>query len=153
MTSDIKARIRARFPLDEAWAEVWTGRIHCPSCGRETRFVSSIQIEHGRWSNRFSLAELGMFGDLFDSLCEPLLPLIFEFRIARRPSVARGRWCLSNGCTHCGAFIGEYENFDDWADKEMVETVPVRLDAAWRRAMLEEGDERKWARAPRRRVG
>jgi hypothetical protein len=26
------------------------------------------------------------------------------------------------------------------------------LDAAWRRALLEEGDERKWARANRRRA-
>ena len=139
-----------KFPIDEAWIEVWEGVTSCEACGRETRFLSSIQVE-GPLQDRFSLAELGAIEGLFDTICEPLLPYIVAYRIAKRPSLARGRWCLSNGCMHCGAFIGEYEDFDSKADEERVETFPLQLDAEWRRAMLDYTDARKWCRARKRR--
>ena len=140
--------LRAKFPIDEAWIEVWEGVTRCEACGRETRFLSSVQVD-GPLRDRFSLAELGAIEGLFDTICEPLLPYIVAYRIAKRPSLARGRWCLSNGCMHCGAFIGEYDDFDAWADKARVETFPLRLDAEWRRAMLEFTDA---LRTPRRRL-
>ena len=150
MASDIGARVRAKFPLDEIPAEVWAGTTECESCGRETRFVSGLEVGLGKWGDRFSLAELGEYEGLFDSICKALESLIVEYRIARRPSLARGRWCLSNGCTHCGAFIGEYEDFDQWADKEKVHAFRLRLDENWRRAMIEFGDESRYARARKR---
>ena len=52
---------------------------------------------------------------------------------------------------HCGAFIGEYDDFDAWADKARVETFPLQLDAEWRRAVLEPTDALKWCRARKRR--
>jgi len=153
MDADLSARVRAKFPIDDAWGEAWEGCIACWSCGRETRFLSSVRIVVGVHEVRFSLAELGAYEGLFDSICDPLLPFVVDYRIARRPSLSRQRWCLSNGCMHCGAFIGEYENFDDWADRRRVETFPVNMDERWRRTMLEPGDELKWSRARGRRVG
>ena len=86
-----RPRVRARIPIDEAWGEVWEGRIACWSCGRETRFLSSIQVAVGAYEERFSLAELGAFEGLFETICDPLLPFVLACRIARRPSQARGR--------------------------------------------------------------
>ena len=88
------ARLRAAFPIDECWAEAWEGRIACEACGRRTGFISSVRLDVGGSEARFSLAELGEAGELFDTLCDALMPLIVRYRIARRPSLARGRWCL-----------------------------------------------------------
>ena len=127
MPSDTGARIRAKFPLDEALVEVFAGRLNCWKCERETPILSGVRVRIGEEWSRFNLAELGEF-DQFESLREGLGPIAAHHRIERRFSATRGRDFLCNGCLFCGALLGEYLDFEGWAFAHRLCTFPVRLD-------------------------
>ena len=146
MATDVGARIRAKFPLDEAVVEVWAGKLNCWSCEREPRIISGIYVFVGRHLSRFNLAEIGEL-DLFEPIRAGLGALAEDHRLGWRFSKARDRQWLCNGCVHCGAELGEYLDFDDWAFKEKVCSFAVVLDAKWRQAILDPEEARERAKA------
>ena len=155
MQTDISARVRAKFPLDTAEGELWAWRVLCPGCGSVALVVTGIWVMVGPPTpsgmvlrSRFSLAELGEFGGLFESIMERIAPAVEKCRIARRFSPARGRYLLSNGCRRCGFLLGQYFDMDEVWDKRRIGAFAVPLDEHWRRAVVERGDlERARARA------
>jgi hypothetical protein len=145
MTSDVSARVRALFPLDEATAEVWTGKLGCDWCRLECSVVVGVRVSVGRYETFFSLAELGQF-QLEREVCAALGPIARAHVIDWRDSPSRGNQVLSNGCPQCRSMLGETVDLGPWACREKIGAFTLELCAMWRRAMFAPGDERERVR-------
>ena len=47
---------------------------------------------------------------------------------------------MSNGCAHCGAFIGQFYEYHAWEDQKSVCVFAIRIDENWRKVILEHDD-------------
>ena len=146
MSTDIAARIRAKFPLDEAVADVWAGKLNCTWCGRECPIIVGVRVTVGGYSTFFNLVELGVF-EQEKWLCGILgREITGRHRIWWRWSEARKRDLLSNGCPWCDDILGEHLDIGEWACREKLGSTTVELDMMWRKALFEPGDKRERAK-------
>ena len=145
MGDDISARVRAKFPLDEAMLEVWAGQIDCHQCGRECPIIAGFRVFVGGHVSSFNLAELGEF-ELDNATWLILGPIAKAHRIDWRESKARNGQVLCCSCPACDAILGEQLDIGDWAYRVNLGSVAQPL-AMWRRAIFEPGDERERAKA------
>ena len=151
MKSDIAARVRAKFPLDEAVAEVWMGKLDCERCNRQCSIVVGVRVSIGRYETFFNLAELGEF-QVERELCAALGPIAKAHFIDWRDGPSRGGQVLSNGCPRCRSMLGETQDLGPWACREKIGSFEFELSAMWRRAIFAPGDERERVRAQRPNV-
>jgi hypothetical protein len=146
MTTDIGARVRAKFPLDTAVAELWAGKLPCDWCKRECPIVVGVRLPVGRCETFLNLAEIGAF-ELEREVCAVLGPIARAHSIGWRESRSRGCQVLANGCPHCGEMLGERHDPGPWACREKIGDFGVELGLMWRRAMFAPGDRRERVKA------
>jgi hypothetical protein len=117
----------------------------CGSAGGGAGFGPAPPVDRGRrrWG---SLAELGEL-QLFRELCAFLGRLAKTYRIDWLHSRSRGFQIFCSGCPRCGDIPGDELDLGPWACDVRIGSFPLQLDAMWRGAMLEPGDERERAKA------
>jgi competence protein CoiA len=86
----------------------------------------------------FSVAELGDYPGLFDTIRPHLPNSIGIGAIKYRFSKTQERSYLSNGCAHCDRLLGEFYEHDAWEDATT--EFSMRLSDQWRAAV--EADEK-----------
>jgi hypothetical protein len=145
MPTDIGARVRAKFPIDEALVEAWKGELPCPQCKRMCSIIAGFRVRIGALAACFNLAELGAL-DLHRTAWHMLGPVAKAHGIGWQQSEARRGEVLCNACPHCRAAIGAELHIGEGAYRVMLgaRMQPLGL---WRWALFEPGNERKRAAA------
>jgi Competence protein CoiA-like family len=126
-------RFRAS-PEGDATVSVRAGSMWCWSCGAQTRIVTGIDVAFGPDRLDFTIPTLGGYPGLLKSVLARLPRKLGIGVIRPRFSRTQNRSYASNGCCHCGAFIGEYFEHEAWGDQQTVLAFPIRICPAWRQA-------------------
>ena len=137
MTSNVSARVRAKFPLDEAMLEVWAGRLPCPRCRHDCSIIAGFRLRIGELVSDFNLAELGAL-DLHRAAWFILGPLARAHGIDWQESRSRGQ-VLANACPKCRAAVGAELDLGAGAYRVRLGSAMQPLDS-WRQALFEMQD-------------
>lgn len=139
-------RFRFGLPLGcDATVSVQAGPLLCYRCDAETRIVTGIAIDVGPDKHLFTVPDLDAHLDLFERIRGRIPDSLGIGSIKRRYSKTQKRSYLSNGCAHCGAFIGEFYEHGAWYDAETVCEFQTRMDENWQAAIEQREDyEEGW---------
>jgi hypothetical protein len=134
---------RLRFGVPRgvlAQVAIHAGSMNCwhRSCGKRTRIITQIEVVFGLHERSFTVAELGDYPGLFDTV-RPHLPNGLGIgTIKHRFSNNEGRRYLSNGCAHCDRLMGAFYEHEAWDDVTTVCEFPMRLSDQWRDAVADD---------------
>ena len=130
-------RLRFGLPLGvEARFVLQAARLTCWRCQARTQLLREVEVKAGPHEVRVSLADLGHHTGLWDTI-RPRLPSSFPSGSIRpRFGKAHGQKVLSNGCSHCGALIGEPFRHKAGDDTYAVCDFSAPLNEPWRAAIL-----------------
>lgn len=133
-------RLRFGLPLGvEARFVVQGARLTCRRCQARTQILKAVEVEAGPDRARLSVSALGRRPGLWDSI-RPRLPSSFPSSSIRpRFSKIQGLKQLSNGCSHCGAPIGEDVEHEARDESYVISEFVVPLEEPWRGALLPRG--------------
>jgi competence protein CoiA len=126
-------RLRFGLPLGvEAQFVVRAARLPCWRCCAWTQILKEVEVTAGPHEACFSVPELGKYAGLW-GMVRARLPSTFPTgSIHRRFNKTQGREYLSNGCSHCGAQIGEHLEHEALDGLRIICEYSAALDEAWR---------------------
>ena len=146
LTAAFSRRLRFGLPLGvEARIVVHGARLTCRRCQARTQILKDVEVETGPHRARLSVSALGRRPGLWDSI-RPRLPSSFPSSSIRpRISKTHSQKELSNGCSHCGAPIGERIKHEVGDEPYVISEFAAPLDETWRGALLsQEGSVAAW---------
>ena len=139
-------RLRFGLPLGvEARFVVHGARLTCGRCQARTQILKDLEVEAGPHRARLSVSNLGRRPGLWASI-RPRLPSRFPSSSIRpRFGKTQALKQLSNGCSHCGAFVSEHVEHESGDDSYVISEFTAPLGEPWRGAILRhEGGVAGW---------
>ena len=139
-------RLRFGLPLGvEARFTVHGARLTCWRCEARTQILRDVEVKAGPHRARWSVPSLGRRPGLWEGI-RARLPSSFPSGTVRpRFSKTQGVKQLINGCSHCGALIGEHVQPEAGDDQYVISEFAAPLEEPWRGALLgHEGGVAGW---------
>jgi competence protein CoiA len=129
-------RLRFGLPLGaEARFTVRVARLACWRCRAWTQILKEVEVTAGPHQVSLSVPDLGKYGGLWDTVRAQLPSSFPSGTIHRRYSKTEQREYLSNGCSHCGALIGEHLEDLVTDDLRVICEYVAPLSEVWRTAI------------------
>jgi hypothetical protein len=115
--------------------------MHCWDCGAETNIVTLVEIAHGDSRQECNISGFDGYDDLLEITRSHLLAHLSLGELKLRFSKTMNQTYMSNGCSHCGALVGQHYEIHSRYDERTACAFSVAASDRWKR-FLEQLAER-----------